>query len=184
MDVWSIYERWQSGYCAGTPMPKDFRKVASKYFSMIFENEREELKIFKYFGETIYRAIIPPYSGSLIKFDNLYYSFSKNLDGLKQAVVKDKHLRFDIFIIEARPFDAIDFQVLGNDLFKEISKSRYYKENEVVSKLTIDNIISIYFLSDANDILDYKNKGTSINKEYCQLKFKNILKKINSKETK
>lgn len=182
MDEWSICERWQFGYCAGSPMPKYFRQIASEYFSMIFKDEREERKNFKYFGKTIYRAVIPPDSGSLIKFDNLYYSFSKNVDGLKQVVIKDKCLRSDIFIIEAQPLDAVDFQVIVNNLFGEFPKNRYYKENEVVSKLTIDSIISIYFLSNANDILDYKNKGTPIDKKSCQLKPKSILKKINLTE--
>lgn len=38
-----ICKKWQSLYCAGSPMPRYFRQRASEYFSLLFHSEKDSL---------------------------------------------------------------------------------------------------------------------------------------------
>lgn len=119
------------------------------------------------------------YEESLLKFDDLYYSFSSNLEGVKQFATKDKNVRYDLFLIIAKPIEAIDFNLLGNDLFENFNMSRYYAENEIVSKLNLNAIDSVYYLKNAENIDDYQHHSILIRKEDVSLNIKEIIQRYN-----
>lgn len=179
MDEHKICQNWQSLYCAGSRMPESFRKMASDYFSFIFQKTEKEIQQLKYFDCPIYRVISPRFGKELLHFDNLYYSFSSDLRGVKQVAIKDKHMRCNLFLIVARPTEAIDFNMLGNALFEDFDKTRYYEENEIVSKLSFKTINSIYYLKKAEDIENYQQKGILIDKKNICLDIKEIVDKYN-----
>ena len=174
-----ICENWQSLYCAGSPMPKYFRKRASEYFSFVFQKTEEEAQRLKYFGYPIYRVISPRPNKKLLYFDDLYYSFSSDLCGVSQVATKDKNMRCNLFLIIARPTEAVDFNKLGNELFEYFDKTRYYKENEIVSKLSFKTIDSVYYLKDAEDIMSFQQKGVLISNNDLLLNIKKVVNKYN-----
>ena len=93
MDLYEICEKWQSLYCAGHPMPKSFRKEASEYFSQIFKNNTKKATKLRHYNSPIFRVATILHYDSLLNFDDLYYSFSSNLQGVKQFAIKDKNVR-------------------------------------------------------------------------------------------
>ena len=174
-----ICRDWQSLYCAGSPMPKVFRQKASEYFNKIFTCDRPELQGFKYNKSDIFRVIKTPYKGKLLDFDDLYYSFSSEINGVEQFATKDKNVRFDLFLIIATPLEAIDFNMLGNDLFEGFNESKFYEEKEVVSKLSFQTIKEIYYLKNATDIERYPQKGILIKKKDLNFSIKRLVTKYN-----
>lgn len=174
-----ICRDWQSLYCAGSPMPKDFRQRASEYFNKIFTSNLPELQNFKYNTPDIFRVVKTPYEGKLLYFDDLYYSFSAEINGVKQFATKDKNVRSDLFLIIATPLEAIDFNILGNDLFENFNKSKFYEEKEIVSKLSFQTIKEIYYLRNAMDIEQYSQKGISIKKKDLNFSIKKLAKNYN-----
>lgn len=180
MDLYEVIEHWQNDYCAGSPMPKHFREFASKYFDKIYNMHNDVSDIFECKEQFIYRAIMPPYEGPLIRFDDLYYSFSSDLLGLKQFAIKDKNVRGDLCIIIAKPFDGLYLNEIGNSLFDDYEGwCRFYEEKEVVSKLSFKTVNSIFYLKDAKDIENYETIGTKISNKDYRLKFSTIVKKYN-----
>lgn len=180
----NIIDEWQSQYCSGSKMPIDFRKSASKVFADIYVNaDKEELLEYKLkeCNNILYRAIsCNKYESErkLINFDNLYYSFSNDLYGLKEVIKCDRYLRSDILIIESKNHNGLNYNNIGNYLYKNyLDVCRYRKENEIVSKLTKDDLISIYFLKHSDNILEYKKYGIKIDKNDCSSSIKNIYKK-------
>lgn len=61
-------------------------------------------------------------------------------------------------------------------------KSIYTSENEILSKLSKDNVISLYFLKNSNEISNYKQNGIQINIEDSSLSYKRLAKKYNIEE--
>lgn len=179
MDCYKICQNWQSLYCAGYPMPKCFRQMASEYFSFLFQKTEEEVQRIKYFGCPIYRVISPRPNKKLFYFDDLYYSFSSDLCGVTQVAIKDKNIRHNLFLIIARPTEAVDFNKLGNELFENFDKTQYYKENEIVSKLSFKTIDFVYYLKDAEDIMSFQQKGVLISNNDLRLNIKKVVRKYN-----
>lgn len=177
--LFDIYKKWKTQYCAGSPIPLCFRTEASQHFSFVFNNKDKNYNSCKYQKQFIYRVIATPYEGKLISFDNLYYSFSTDIQGVKNFAVHDKNIRSDLFLIIAKPIMAIDFNALGNTLFENLNQNKFYSENEVVSKLKKSTILAIYYLQEADDLDNYLQKGTLINPEDSELDIKDIILKYN-----
>lgn len=117
----------------------------------------------------------------VIKYDDLYYSFSNDIDGLKQVIRKDSYLKSNLIIIEYKPLKPINLNNLLDDMYVGY-KSIYTSENEILSKLSKDNVISLYFLKNSNEISNYKQNGIQINIEDSSLSYKRLAKKYNIEE--
>lgn len=174
-----IYKKWKTQYCAGSPIPLYFRTEASQHFSFVFNSKDKNYNSCKYQEQFIYRVIATPHEGKLISFDNLYYSFSADIQGVKNFAIHDKNIRNDLFLIIAKPVMALDFNTLGNILFENFNQSKFYSENEVVSKLKKSTIFAIYYLQEADDLDNYLQTGILINVKDTELDIKNILVKYN-----
>lgn len=159
-DAYDIIRDWQASYCVGSKMPKDFREQASISFSNVYLSNLPEACRLRHVTEPIYRVIVPG-EGPLLYFDDLYYSFSADVSGAAHFATKDKNTRSDIFLIVAKPKEALDFNKICADLFWD-TPTKFSNENEVVSKLSLDNIMTIWYLKHAEDIPNYMQKGTSI----------------------
>lgn len=174
-----ICRDWKSLYCAGSPIPKSFRQEASEYFNKIFTSNLPRLQNFKYNKSDIFRVVKTPYKGKLLYFDDLYYSFSAEINGVERFAIKDKNVRFDLFLIIANPLEAIDFNMLGNDLFENFNQNKFYGEKEVVSKLSFQTIKEIYYLRNATDIEQYLQKGILIKKKDLNFSIKKLVTNYN-----
>lgn len=175
-DVYDIIRDWQTLYCVGSKMPKEFREQASISFFNIYLSNLPEARRLRYAEEPIYRVIVPD-EGPLLYFDDLYYSFSANVSGAMYFATKDKNARSDIFLIVAKPKEALDFNKIYADLFVDDMPTKFSKENEVVSKLSLDNIMAIWYLKHAEDIPNYMQKGTSIDPADVGLDIKALVDK-------
>lgn len=179
-DLYSIIEQWVGGYCAGTTMPESFRKEATFWFDKVFAlcKNNSYSKIIKS-NNTIYRVqSLSTDENCIMKYDNLYYSFSNDIDGLIQVARKDKFLQNDLIIIEYKPLNPINLNNLLDNMYVGY-KSIYTSENEILSKLSKSNVMSIYYLKEGKDICNYKKKGIKINIEDTNLSYKNFIKKYN-----
>jgi len=174
-DAHDIIRDWQTLYCAGSKMPKEFREQASMGFFNVYLSNLPEARRLRYTEKSIYRVIIPD-EGPLLYFDDLYYSFSADVSGVTHFATKDKNTREDIFLIVARPKEALDFNKICADLFWD-APTKFSCENEVVSKLSPDNIMAIWYLKHAEDIQDYAQKGTSIDPADAGLDIKALVNK-------
>lgn len=167
MDFIDALIRWQRDYCIGSRMPKSFREFCSKGFEGVFQNPNPDFKNIKVKDETaIYRAINIDgflYYNRKFQLDSLYYSFSKSLNGLYSFCSLEKHLKGGNFILLiSKSNSALDYNKLMNYCYPGF-QSRYFKEEEVVSKFEQDNLLTIYFIKKLSDLLEYENKGITLN---------------------
>lgn len=178
-----VLTQWIEAYCAGYKMPDYFREEATNYFNRVYkicQNHPELLNILKT-NETILRVYSFNYGkNTLLYFDEMYYSFSNDIDGIKNVVDFDKNLKTDIFIVEAKPRDAINLTELLNTIYENY-QSRFLCENEVISKLYKDDILNIYFIKNCSELELYKSKGIKIDLKDLNLSCEKIAKKYNIK---
>ena len=172
-----LLQRWRTDYCAGSPMPDLFRENISIGFNQVYQ-QREDLR---YTSElNLYRVLDPTLLvlGRPFKLnDNLYYSFSADLDGIRYFCSKDKHFKSRKFIlIEAKHQEALDYQKLLKDYYLDYNAAndRYAKENEIVSKLSSHNLVGIY-LVDLTTLADYAQYELSIEYLYDSNKLKTLI---------
>lgn len=179
-DLYSIIEQWTGVYCAGATMPESFRKDASFWFDKVFKLCKEQsLANVIYSNDNIYRIHVLQIDAScIIKYNNLYYSFSNDIDGLIQLARKDKFLKNNLIVIEYKPLNPINLNNLLDNMYVGY-KSIYTSENEILSKLSKSNVINIYYLKEGKDICNYKKKGIKINIEDANLSYDNFIKKYN-----
>lgn len=180
MTIYEILDKWTGVYCAGCKMPKKFRAEASNIFNIIYVKSvnNKEASSFTKTNKKIFRVYGIDYGNKrpLIEFDNLYYSFSNDIDGIKSVINHDSYLKSDIIIIEAKPRNAINLTALLNDLYVNYS-SMYLSENEIVSKLHFEDILSVYHLNKSINLDNYKEYGTPIDLEDVKLIYKEFCKK-------
>ena len=167
-----ILQEWITVYCAGCKMPKNFRKDASKFFNTVYNDckDNSEYSDITKVNSVIYRVqSLNKYSNNpIILFDDLYYSFSNDIAGIQRVIELDSYLKSDIIIIESKPQAAINLNALLQQVY-ENPKSMYTSENEIVSKMSLKNIINIYYLRNSADIAEYKIKGVKINSKDVNL---------------
>ena len=174
-----IFEKWIYEYCSGSRMPKEFREEASDYFQKVYKkaNDNSDLCSLLKTNEYIYRVqSFDVDTRKMIEFDDLYYSFSNDINGLYEVVRKDKYLKTNIVLIMAIPKEPINMNELLN-LYYDDYRSRYTKENEIVSKMDMENVIGIWFLKNASDLLSYDQKGVRIDLRDISFSYKKITKK-------
>ena len=167
MDFIDALIHWQRDYCIGSKMPKSFREFCSKGFESVFQNPNPNLKHIKLKDETIiYRVINIDgflYYNRKFQLDSLYYSFSKSLNGLYSFCSLEKHLKGGNFILLiSKSNSALDYNKLMDYCYSNF-QSRYSDEEEVVSKLERDDLLTIYFIKELSDLLEYENKGIALN---------------------
>lgn len=141
---------WRTNYCAGSPMPRSKRKEYSTGFAKIYK-----LLPSMHYNKTnsIFRVLDPInliYAEDTFRLDNLYYSFSSDLEGIRYFCEHDKHFKCGKFILlEALPTQALDYQKLLEGSYEDYSaeKDRYAKEHEIVSQLTERSLLNVYVLS-------------------------------------
>lgn len=177
-DLYSIVEQWTGGYCAGAIMPKTFRIEASFWFDKTFELcKRESLTSIIDTNNIIYRIqTLETKEKCVIKYDDLYYSFSNDINGLKQVIRKDSYIKSNLIIIEYKPLKPINLNNLLDDMYVGY-KSIYTSENEILSKLSKSNVKNIYYLKDSKDICNYKTKGMKIDIKDSCLSYEKFIKK-------
>ena len=181
-DLYSIIERWIDEYCAGSIIPKTFRVEASFWFDKTFELcQKQSLNNIIDANEIIYRIqTLHADDDCVIKCDDLYYSFSNDLYSLKQVVKKDKQLKSNLIIIEYKPLRPINLNNLLDDMYVGY-ESIYTSENEILSRLSKENIISLYYLKNNEEFSNYKQNGIKINLEDACLSYKKFINKYNIK---
>lgn len=171
----NILNAWQEDYCAGNKIPVEIREEASCIFDRVYNNEQYDCK---YKGEKIYRIMTLPQEGRIIRFDDLYYSFSSSLDGIKNVVISDKNLRNDVLLLlESVPIKAVDYNILMGSAHGDCKEeSRFYKEHEVVSKLTISSLYRVIMYKEG--VSDFeKGNGIEIPRKDWQLEVNDFIKK-------
>ena len=167
MDFIDALIHWQEDYCIGSKMPRSFREFCSKGFEFLFQDLNPDFKNIKLKdGTIIYRAINIDdflYYNKKFQLDSLYYSFSKSLNGLYSFCSLEKHLKGGNFILlVSKSNSALDYNKLMNYCYSGL-QSRYFEEEEVVSKFERDNLLTIYFIKELSDLLEYENKGIALN---------------------
>lgn len=152
---YSMIERWRRDYCVGHPMPNRFREDCSKLFECIYRN-KNYLECVMNNSIIIYRAIDPSniiYYNRKFSLDNLYYSFSRDIEGIKNFCSFDKYLKNGKFILlECESMDALDYEKLLDYLYEDYKPDRYSKEHEVVSRLNKQSIKNIYYIRQSSDL--------------------------------
>lgn len=154
--IYHIIEQWQSGYCAGAPMPKEFRLKASEIFSLFYNNAHKYK--FTQVPSRIYRIIEGQYQPQII-IPNAYYSFSQDLESVILFASKDKWLHSDISLIEATPKYGLNFNSIMNELYENYGEQcRYFHEHEILSYID-NNIISINHFDTLQELIKFYNKS-------------------------
>ena len=179
MNTFDYFEKWQSGYCAGVKMPDFFRIAFTNFFDSSYDRliKLENLD----FSATslIFRVI--NFDADRLIFNNLYYSFSKDIKSVNQVIKFDRNLRdTKCLLLICKPVQAIDFNKLGDYLYEDYAnRNRYAKENEVVSKFNYDSLYEAYIIPNSNEIEKYKELGIRLNLEDLKkFSFKQLLKNI------
>lgn len=179
-DFYDFINHWIGDFCAGSKMPIDFRKQGTMLFAKLYNTCTQEEKWFKICNsnEIIYRVqTLDEGFEKVIDFNNLYYSFSNDLDGLANVIKYDKNLRTEgILIIESKPNEAINLNELLNDMYEDYS-SRYTCENEIISRLDRKSAKSIYYLKGLTDCLNYKKNGVEIDLNDTNLSYTEFVQK-------
>ena len=167
-----VLYKWIHAYCSGSKMSLEFRTEASKMFKLI----RSKTEDFKSCNSIIYRIQAIDEYEKVFRFDDLYYSFSNDIEGLKEVIHFDRNLHNDLILIIAKPLNQINLFELCNDIYENYS-SRYDGEHEILSQIEKGNVEKIYYLKNKDDILDLKNLGIEVNIKDLSLKGKEFLKK-------
>lgn len=177
-DGWYYIKHWQQDYCIGHPMPEWFRTEASSYFLKFFESSTNNLQHLKYTEKPIYR-IIRAANFKTLRYDSLYYSFSKDIDGTYNFSRFNKYLKGGKFLLlKCTPDSALDYEELSRVAFIDYKENEYSKEHEIVSKFNKAAIIEIYFIDKVEDLNDYENKGIKIkNNLFLRHRVKRLYKK-------
>ena len=156
-DFYNFIGRWRTDYCVGSPMPESFRKKCSELFEYIYKNDNFQNSKVKN-NTIIYRAIDISniiYCNKKFNLDDLYYSFSKDIEGIQGFCSFDKYLKNGKFILlECESIDALDYEKLLDYLYEDYNPStdRYSKEHEVVSRLNKQSIKNIYYIRQLSDL--------------------------------
>ena len=98
---YDMIARWKRDYCVGSPMPENFRKNCSGLFEHICKNGNFQSSKVKN-NTLIYRAIDISniiYYNKKFNLDDLYYSFSKDIEGIKNFCSFNKYLKNGKFIL-------------------------------------------------------------------------------------
>ena len=150
--IYNTIEQWQSGYCAGTPMPKDFRLRATEIFTLFYNCPLGHK--FTQTPDLIYRIIEGEYvSNNTIS--KAYYSFSQDLESVIMFASKDRRLHSDISLIIATPKCGLNFNAIMHELYENYGEqNRYYNENEILSYIE-NNIVSIIHFDTLQELIDY-----------------------------
>lgn len=153
--LYDMIERWKRDYCVGHPMPNKFREECSKLFECIYRNKKYSKCIVSR-NTTLYRAIDPSnivYYNHQFSLDDLYYSFSRDIEGIKNFCSFNKYLKSGKFILlECESIDALDYEKLLDYLYEDYKPDRYSKEHEVVSRLNKQSIKNIYYIKQLSDL--------------------------------
>lgn len=178
---YDMIERWRRDYCVGSPMPKSFRKNCSQIFNQIFETKDfSDCAVDN--GRLIYRAFNLDgimFYNEKFTCDGLYYSFSKDLEGIYNFCSFDKHLKSgDFILLECKSFNALDYEKIMFTLYEDydLNKDRYSKEHEIVSILNSDLIQNIYYIRELDSLSDL-NSCLKLNKsDITKTRLKKLLK--------
>ena len=179
----SIFNEWQGAYCKGYPMPQWFRKEASKMWIKMYYEAKEDIQPFPVLQtpSQIYRVlgVSSLKQKPILRLDELYYSFSQNIEDVKYFCDHDGELAGPLLLIIAKPSFAVNYNHLGIKLYgKEfIETSRYTAENEIVSRLTSHTLLEVYYLNSKEDLLQYQTKGYKIKKKDVYKSLKKALKR-------
>lgn len=173
---YSVLYKWINVYCSGCKMPLYFRKEASSIFKLIRSNTEE----FKSCSKLIYRIQLIDKNSKVLNLDDLYYSFSDDLEGIKEVIHFDRNLYNNLILIIARPLEQINLFELCCDVYESYT-SRYDGEHEIISLLTKENLVEVFYLENKNDLNNYKETCKSVDLNDLFLKGKDFLKKYKIK---
>ena len=168
-DIRNIFNEWQGAYCKGYPMPQWFRKEASKVWTKIYYIAKEDTQPSPVLQtpSQIYRVLDASNlkQKPILRLDELYYSFSQNIEDVKYFCDHDGELTRPLLLIIAKPSFALNYNNLGVELYENfLDNSRYANENEIISRLTYHTLLEIYYLKSKEDLLQYNIKGYKLKK--------------------
>ena len=150
--IYNIIEQWQSGYCAGAPMSNEFRLKATEIFALFYNCQSRHK--FTQTPDYIYRVIEGEYIPNNT-IQNVYYSFSRDLESVITFASKDKRLHSDISLIIATPKYGLNFNAIMYELYENYGEqNRYYNENEILSYID-NNITSIIHFNTLQELIDF-----------------------------